>query len=893
MRADLDKALLESAELQMWKTRSVDAAEKCRSLRDAYDNAIEELAQWKEKSKTATEESQLMRAELEKALLDLAELQMWRTRAANVAEECTSLRDSNDNAIKELAQWKEKYVTATEECQSVRAELQKVVQDLHDQVNLWKEKAEQALENAVKSQEYEDLIKALEEELCLWAQRNQESKLLQLKLENEQALLKESLTATEDELQRWKDHANAAVSSNRSVQESLKSLTTILEEEEDEVNIDRFSDNEDDKNYKTIHAEGPHHWRARAEHAEHLQSQLEDMLVETQSELKTWKQKATDFSLAAEFLKEELECLIEEGSLDKEDLVRSNHELESQLESSKLALQKWEEKAATITQSTRFLMEEFDMSIEEGELEKQESFASINALKSSLLVWKEKVAEGESMQSELKATLLETETELQEWKEKATVAFATKSELSNRIAELEVELQDWKSRAQEGVSVQLQLERALSQMVEEAAVSATDMQALKDELDRTLAESSDEIQQLCNAINGLEAELTDVKDSQGTGPNSHLQQQLTETQARLQEWQDKATIAFQAEEELRQAVDEIRAETGKLDNFIRALKDELHEWREKAEHFEALHHQVTASLASSQNELQIWKQKATKLELAAFEGESVHQTAKQMATSNIEEELESANELACKLTTQLDTQKQKEKSLQRLNRQLESDLALAREEAFARKQKMTEILSQLEGSRDHQKELQKKLHLAQHRLHANQNPHSQTQTAANENYTEFNNGRTEDILRTASLKNPAVDKMRQELSSLKSLVSKLGHVRGSDGEQSRSSSVAGDDDAAEETNLRRTASLPSRPEAVVQKQVESSKMVQEGVHPQILRRGSVDATPSKSRSHRFKVLADVNGKSPRAAAAKQVDHAAGAKLSTDPAKHATSSRLLQ
>lgn len=70
----------------------------------------------------------------------------------------------------------------------------------------------------------------------------------------------------------------------------------------------------------------------------------------------------------------------------------------------------------------------------------------------------------------------------------------------------------------------------------------------------------------------------------------------------------------------------------------------------------------------------------------------------------------------------------------------------------------------------------------------------------------------------------------------------------------------------------------------MQKPVESSEMAQEGVHPQIMRRGSVEATPSKSRSHRFKVLADVNGKSPRAA----VD-----KLSTDPAKHATSSRLLQ
>ena len=43
---------------------------------------------------------------------------------------------------------------------------------------------------------------------------------------------------------------------------------------------------------------------------------------------------------------------------------------------------------------------------------------------------------------------------------------------------------------------------------------------------------------------------------------------------------------------------------------------------------------------------------------------------------------------------------------------------------------------------------------------------------------------------SGSVKNLAVDQLRQELSSLKSLVSKLEHVRSNDGEQSQESSVS-------------------------------------------------------------------------------------------------------
>jgi len=57
-----------------------------------------------------------------------------------------------------------------------------------------------------------------------------------------------------------------------------------------------------------------------------------------------------------------------------------------------------------------------------------------------------------------------------------------------------------------------------------------------------------------------------------------------------------------------------------------------------------------------------------------------------------------------------------------------------------------------------------------------------------------------------------------------------------------------------------------RPEFLLQKQVGSCKAVEEGAHPE-MRKGSVAHTRARSHSvARVKVLADVNGNSPRATA---------------------------
>jgi chromosome segregation ATPase len=776
------------AEVEDWKKKVLSGEKEQEDMRQRYETMVKELhlevEAWKKSAACIAEDGRLKRVELEKKLqafqatelleLQQVELETWKARAADAAEECTSLRDTHEETIKELqlelTNWKEKSEAATEEAKSVKADLEKVVQDLEHEVRTWKQQAEEALDGVTKSQEYEDLIKALEEELCLWTLRAEEGKALQLQLEKERAHLKESLTATQTELRKWKDKAAEATTSIRCLQEDVN---TELESE-----LQR--------------------WKSKANDGELLQLQLKKSLAETQTELHEWKHKAAELSLVAEALKEELDCVIEEGRVEKEELRRSTSQLEAelrthdyrslqaQLESSQSQLKIWEEKAAAITQSTRSLMEEFDVTVEKGQLEKLGFYDSISALETSVKVWKEKVAESESAQVELKSTLVETQSELQDWKDRAAaVAVATKSlkgeidsilndnrlqkeKLCNTINELEAELFEWRSRAQEGVSVQLQLEKALSDMEENVAAAASETQALKDELDSTIAESSSEINHLCTAITGLEAELSDLKQNANDNHSPQLlqlQSVLTETQSQLQEWQQRAMVASQAEGELRQAVEEIRSQTQKLHDFIRDLKNELLEWKQKAEHLETLQVHLTSSLAPSQEELQSWKQKAMDVtdsdlrnsletELSqwkekAQEGEVLHQrmrtslTETQMelqemkekiaafasSTDTLKDELSSANELATALTTQLSTQKQNEVTLQKLNRQLEADLVQVREEALSRKQKMTQILTQLEGTNNSQKELQSKLNLAQHRLLGNETLRSQAESA--------------------------------------------------------------------------------------------------------------------------------------------------------------------
>ncbi|XP_024399095.1 uncharacterized protein [Physcomitrium patens] len=516
------------AQVKDLKVVAADSSEECSSLRVAFDGVVQELhldlAQWKQKAETSSEEGKSLKAELvqlkqkaetsneelrsakadlEKVVVDLQkQLLLWEEKAKNASEGVAKNQEYTDlvkNLEHELSLWKQRADSFSEEGKSVKAELQKVVEDLQNQVLVWKVKAENALEGAAKDQERADLVKSMEYEVNLWKQRNLDGHALLLELEEEQLQLIDSLTDTQNELQQWKDGAAAVIRTIRSVQNDASGTS----EEDHEVGIDCLS---------VLQSE-LHKWRSKAQEGELLQSQLKNMLAQTQKELQEWKQKAAAVTLATESLKEELDCVIEEGKLEREELCSSINDFEEalyvwqeraqkceslqtqlknaetalteckeQLKTSQNELKEWKEKAVGITLTTKSLMEELDFRIEEGLQEKQEFCNSISTLKESVLGWKKKASENESMIIELKIALLETQSALEEWKNRASnVAMATealkaevdctlenyrleKEELCNTINELGAEVYEWKTKAQDGVVVQRQLQRALSEL---------------------------------------------------------------------------------------------------------------------------------------------------------------------------------------------------------------------------------------------------------------------------------------------------------------------------------------------------------------------------------------------------------------------------------------------
>ena len=555
-RQELEKAVMElRLEVEAWKKSAACIAEDGRLVRLELEKKL------KEEAKDAQE--------LKIAMSELVELQVelkdWKVIASDAAEECSSLRVAFDDVMKgvqmELSQWKEKAETTCVELQFVKAELQREL-EMKD-------------ERASKSG-------ALEGELSSWKTRALESENLQRELQERRLELENALTASQVELQKWKQLPTAAAIDEVEVEEEEEeevSKATI-----DECKLEKPQNKDMDLQLEL------HKWRSKAQDGDVLQLQLKTLLTETRSELQEWKQKAAAVSLATESLKEELDSVIEEGTLEKEELCnlvceleadlckwRSRaQEAEAQLRTLQSELRESKEKAAAVELTSKSLMEELEILIEQGIQEKQEYQETITALRNSLQIWKDKAKESESLQVQLKNALVDTHKELQDWKERvAAVALATQSlkggmswtttkehinknnnHINNRVMmnedlcsnstdELYAEVCEWKARAQEGVSVQMQLERALLELEERADAATLDSHALKEELHCTIGESSSRIHQLCNSVTVLKAEVARWKDKAQCSTLLQLQLEdlLQQSQAELQDWKERVGAA--------------------------------------------------------------------------------------------------------------------------------------------------------------------------------------------------------------------------------------------------------------------------------------------------------------------------------------------------------------
>jgi chromosome segregation ATPase len=648
----------------------------------------------------------------------------------------------------------------------------KQVKSLNTELQKWKDMATESSEGSSKLQTSLESVRKENEELRVqldeWMQKalkqSDSIKDLQAEVEkwkhsatthsDENRLRIDGLEHLRAEVEKWKDVETTAEGEGKSARMKPLDSLGMFEDGMEVISSNPTGECDSERSLREEELDRSLQESGRTSNeSRHVASEPETSL---QAELEDWKKRVTCaekeqedmrqfYETAVEELHEELETGLEEFQVKSRDaadhVVEERQRSVLELAELQAELQNWKARAADAAEECTSLRVVHESVSKELQLCKENAEAATE--------------KGKSVRADLEKEVQDLESQVHVWKQKAEEALQDVV----KIQEYEDMI---KALDQERGSVRLQLERALLEMEEKAAASASVSQALKDELNSAFAEKTAEIHQLCIVITGLKLELSELKEKADDNHSSQLlqlQSLLTETQSQLQEWQEKATVAFQAEDELRHAIGEIKSQTEELHNLIRALKDELLEWKEKAEQLETLQLQLTSSLASSQDEIQLWKQKAMdaamaselvvrnsvsdlKTELSqwkekAQEGEILHQqmrtslTETQMelqdmkekiaafasSTDSLKDELCSANQLASTLTTQLSTQKQNVSSLQKLNRRLEADLELVREEALSRKEWMNHILTQLEGTVSmSQKELQNKLHLTQHRL---------------------------------------------------------------------------------------------------------------------------------------------------------------------------------
>jgi len=131
---------------------------------------------------------------------------------------------------------------------------------------------------------------------------------------------KEKLKSSQAELKDWKDKAVAITLTTRSLMEELDfRIEEGLQEKQEFCN--------------SISAlkESVLGWKAKAAENESMVLELNSTLLETQTALREWKDRATSVAMATESLKTEIDCTLEDYRLEKEELCNTINELEAEV----------------------------------------------------------------------------------------------------------------------------------------------------------------------------------------------------------------------------------------------------------------------------------------------------------------------------------------------------------------------------------------------------------------------------------------------------------------------------------------------------------------------------------------------------------------------------------
>ncbi|CAN5977108.1 unnamed protein product [Sphagnum jensenii] len=709
-----------------WKENIASITDEGRKMREEMHFSLKDLnreleatkvevAAWEERSALVAEEAIFFNADLESSIKEFkAEVEVWKGRALSAMAEGKAKQEQLEHSIEdlrsELETWKGNADTASSEGQTMMQRvselecslqaLQKCVEAGKVEVMEWKERAEAAVqETTVMKGELDECIRNLQAELegwknrgamaagqCLVLRKKNEDAAKQLKVLQAELLDGKNLVAEAEEETRFVKSEHSTLQSwVKVLQSEDKALRTEIVQWKEKATSEKLELESCIRSLQ-VELEG---WKQRAQEEEGMKNHLEDMIQSLQVEVDGWKLKAVSAEDEGESVKldlldtlEKLEGQLEEWSEEEIFTHREGRRKKGDLAVPLKALQ-WGGKDIASPTVENCTMEECDSLTRdlEGELED----------------WKERAVFAEEKEKCLRKQFNSTVENLQmevEARQKIAACIAE----DRRIVQLELEKQ-LKDLQVESLQVK---DTAITQggdMAKEFEAAMVEMQAELDASKRQVADSAMNGELLRtafdDAMKAVQKESA-VWEENLVSANEQLRSVKTQLTDCMQALQSEVVMC---RERIESIIQEGSSEKQELHDRINELQMDLREWKERAE---SLEHQLKDSHTKSQTESQEWRERSVAIA---------------QETVSLQTELQSTKDIVIKLRTQLDTYKENKFSQEKLNEELQRNLLLVSEEAEVRKEKLLQVLSDLENTQTHQNELQRKLHLAhQHML---------------------------------------------------------------------------------------------------------------------------------------------------------------------------------
>ncbi|CAM6059910.1 unnamed protein product [Sphagnum tenellum] len=704
-----------------WKENIASITDEGRKMREEMHFSLKDLnreleatkvevAAWEERSALVAEEAIFFNADLESSIKEFkAEVEVWKGRALSAMAEGKAKQEQLEHSIEdlrsELETWKGNANTASSEGQTMMQRvselecslqaLQKCVEAEKAEVMEWKERAEAAVqETTVMKGELDECIRNLQAELegwknrgamaagqCLVLRKKNEDAAKQLKVLQAELLDKKKLVAEAEEETRFVKSEHSTLQSwVKVLQSEDRALRTEIVQWKEKATSEKL---ELECCIRSLQGE-LEGWKQRAQEEEGMKDHLEDMIQSLQVEVDCWKLKAVSAEDEGESVKldlldtlEKLEGQLEEWSEEEIFTHREGRRKKGDLAVPLKALHWGGEDIASSTVEN-CTMEECDSLTRdlEGELED----------------WKERAVFAEEKEKCLRKQFNSTVKNLQmevDARQKIAACIAE----DRRIVQLELEKQP-KDLQVESLQVK---DTAITQggdMAKEFEAAMVEMQAELDASKRQVADSAMDGELLRTAFDDAmktvqkESAVWEEKLASASEQLRSVKTQLTDCMQALQ------SEVVMCRERIESIIQEGSSEKQELQDRINELQMDLREWKERAE---SLEHQLKDSHTKSQTESQEWRERSVAIA---------------QETVSLQTELQSTKDIVIELRTQLDTYKENKLSQEKLNEELQRNVLLVSEEAEVRKEKLLQVLSDLENTQTHQNELQRKLHLA-------------------------------------------------------------------------------------------------------------------------------------------------------------------------------------